>query len=153
MVSLWISFGRVAKEVVIPNGFVCREESAVVGGVFAAGKKQIPPLRVRNDNTFAGQICGSIASAWHTWRRRFGGVALAGSLKRLSFRTASFAVRNLLLSAVCSLPAKSRFLRFAFGMTTPLRARFAAASLQRGTPGGVALAGSLWPGPKDVVIP
>ena len=46
---------RAAKEVVIPNGVVCREESAVAGSVPAAGKKQIPPLRVRNDNTFAGR--------------------------------------------------------------------------------------------------
>src|SRR5579864_6988472 len=36
----------------------------------------------------------------------------------LSFRTASFAVRNLLSLAAYQLPAKSRFLRFAFGMTT-----------------------------------
>jgi hypothetical protein len=34
---------------VIPNGVVCREESAVIGGVPFGGKKQIPPLRVRND--------------------------------------------------------------------------------------------------------
>ena len=64
--SLWISVGRVAKEVVIPNGVVCREESAVAGGASAAGKKQIPPLRGRNDNTLAGQTCGSVASVWHT---------------------------------------------------------------------------------------
>ena len=56
MVSLWISFGRVAKEVVIPNGVVCREESAVAGGVLTAGKKQIPPLRVRNDNKLRRRI-------------------------------------------------------------------------------------------------
>jgi len=28
---------------VIPNSVLCREESAFAGGVFAAGKKQIPP--------------------------------------------------------------------------------------------------------------
>jgi hypothetical protein len=37
---------------VIPNGVLCREESAGAGGVLAAGKKQIPPLRDRNDKTF-----------------------------------------------------------------------------------------------------
>src|SRR6266576_2006302 len=64
--SLWISVGRVALEAVIPNGVVCREESAVADGASAAGKKQIPPLRGRNDNTLAGQTCGSVASVWHT---------------------------------------------------------------------------------------
>ena len=105
MVSLWISFGHIAEETGVPNGVVCREASAVVGGVSAAGKKQIPPLRGRNDNTFAGQICGSVASVC-----TLGRVALAGSLKKLSFRTVSFAVRNLLSPVVGPLPAKSRFL-------------------------------------------
>jgi hypothetical protein len=73
------------KEVVIPNGVVCREESGVDCGVSAAGKQQIPPLRVRNDNTF----CGSDLR-----EHQFSVAHLAGLLKKLSFQTASFAVRN-----------------------------------------------------------
>jgi hypothetical protein len=38
---------------VIPNGVLCREESAVAGVELAAGSKQIPLLQGRNDNTCA----------------------------------------------------------------------------------------------------
>jgi hypothetical protein len=53
-VELWISINRkvITRGFVIPNGVLCREESAGAGGVLAAGKKQIPPLRGRNDDTF-----------------------------------------------------------------------------------------------------
>jgi glyoxylase-like metal-dependent hydrolase (beta-lactamase superfamily II) len=49
---------------VIPNGVLCREESAVAGFELAAGGKQIPPLRGRNDKTSTSADAG--ASLWHT---------------------------------------------------------------------------------------
>ncbi|HKF04993.1 MAG TPA: MBL fold metallo-hydrolase [Candidatus Sulfotelmatobacter sp.] len=62
--SLWIS----PPESVVPNGAVCREESVFGGSVEDASRKQIPPLRDRNDKTcLALDIWGCEEHRlWHT---------------------------------------------------------------------------------------